>query len=137
MSSISSAGFASTTTSVRPGSPKVGFYGLDLYSLHASMEAVVAYLDKVDPGRGERARHRYACFDLYGDDPQAYGFAAGLHLGQTCENEVISQLVDLQPPRGRICAARRPDRRGRLLLYRTECTPGSRCRAILPDHVSG
>src|SRR5437870_5591568 len=31
-----------------PGS-QVGFYGLDLYSLHASMEAVVSYLDKVDP----------------------------------------------------------------------------------------
>ena len=35
--------------SVRRDSPAVGFYGLDLYSLHASMEAVIAYLDKVDP----------------------------------------------------------------------------------------
>ena len=82
--------------SVRPAMPKVGFYGLDLYSLHASMEAVIAYLDKVDPEAAERARHRYACFDLYGDDPQAYGFAAGLQLGQTCENEVVTQLVDLR-----------------------------------------
>ncbi len=82
--------------SVRPGTPKVGFYGLDLYSLHASMAAVIAYLDKVDPEAAKRARHRYACFDLYGDDPQAYGFAAGLQLGQTCENEVITQLVDLR-----------------------------------------
>ena len=82
--------------SVRPGTPKVGFYGLDLYSLHASMAAVIAYLDKVDPEAAERARHRYACFDLYGDDPQAYGFAAALQLGQTCENEVITQLVDLR-----------------------------------------
>jgi len=82
--------------SVRPGTPKVGFYGLDLYSLHASMAAVIAYLDKVDPDAASRARHRYACFDLYGDDPQAYGFAAGLQLGQTCENEVITQLIDLR-----------------------------------------
>jgi erythromycin esterase-like protein len=81
---------------VRPGTPKVGFYGLDLYSLHASMEAVIAYLDKVDPEAASRARHRYACFDLYGDDPQAYGFAAALQLGQSCENEVITQLVDLR-----------------------------------------
>ena len=81
---------------VRPGTPKVGFYGLDLYSLHASMAAVIAYLDKVDPEAAERARHRYACFDLYGDDPQAYGFAAALQLGHTCENEVITQLVDLR-----------------------------------------
>ena len=60
------------------------------------MAAVIAYLDKVDPEAAKRARHRYACFDLYGDDPQAYGFAAGLQLGQTCENEVITQLVDLR-----------------------------------------
>jgi len=81
---------------LRPGMPKVGFYGLDLYSLHASMEAVIAYLDKVDPEAAARARHRYACFDLYGDDPQAYGYAAALQLGQTCENEVITQLIDLR-----------------------------------------
>ena len=36
--------------------PRSGFYGLDLYSLHASMEAVLAYLDKVDPEAAERAR---------------------------------------------------------------------------------
>ncbi len=82
--------------SVRAGTPKVGFYGLDLYSLHASMAAVIAYLDKIDPEAAKRARHRYACFDLYGDDPQAYGFSAGLQLGQTCENEVITQLIDLR-----------------------------------------
>jgi erythromycin esterase-like protein len=81
--------------SARPGTPKVGFYGLDLYSLHASMEAVIAYLDKVDPGAAERARRRYACFDHYKDDTQAYGFATAFGLGQSCENEVITQLVEL------------------------------------------
>jgi len=81
--------------SIRPVQPKVGFYGLDLYSLHASMQAVVAYLDKVDPEAAERARQRYGCFDLYGEDGQSYGFAAGLHLSHSCENEVITQLVDL------------------------------------------
>jgi erythromycin esterase-like protein len=81
---------------VRPGRSKVGFYGLDLYSLHASIAAVIAYVDKVDPEAAKRARHRYACFDLYGDDPQAYGFATTLSLRQTCENEVITQLMDLR-----------------------------------------
>ncbi len=76
--------------------PQVGFYGLDLYSLHASMAAVIAYLEKIDPEAAHRARERYACFDLYGDDPQAYGFAAGLELGHTCENEVITQLIDIR-----------------------------------------
>ncbi len=79
----------------RPGEGKVGFYGLDLYSLHASMAAVVAYLDKVDPQAANRARQRYSCFDLYGEDVQAYGQATGLHLSHSCENEVIAQLTDL------------------------------------------
>jgi erythromycin esterase-like protein len=81
---------------VGPGPPKVGFYGLDLYSLHASMEAVLEYLDKVDPAAAERARSRYACFDAYGADTQAYGFATGLGLGPSCEQEVVSQLVELR-----------------------------------------
>jgi erythromycin esterase-like protein len=79
-----------------PGQAKVGFYGLDLYSLHASMEAVVAYLDKVDPQAANRARQRYACFDMYGEEAQAYGHATGVHLGHSCENEVITQLVELR-----------------------------------------
>ncbi len=81
---------------VRPGKPRIGFYGLDLYSLHASMAAVIAYLDKVDTAAAEHARRRYACFDLYGDDPQAYGFATALELGRTCENEVVTQLIELR-----------------------------------------
>jgi len=50
---------------------KVGFYGLDLYSLHASMAAVLEYLDKVDPEAAKRARYRYGCFEHFGEDPQA------------------------------------------------------------------
>jgi erythromycin esterase-like protein len=75
---------------------RVGFYGLDLYSLHASMEAVITYLDKVDPRAAERARLRYACFDNYGADTQVYGFAAGLGLGESCETEVVTQLIELR-----------------------------------------
>jgi erythromycin esterase-like protein len=74
---------------------KAGFYGMDLYSLHASMRAVLAYLDRVDPGAARRARDRYACFDHFGEDPQAYGFAASFALDQACEQAVVSQLVEL------------------------------------------
>ena len=77
------------------GATKVGFYGLDLYSLHASIEAVLTYLDRVDPEAARRARHRYACFDHFGGDTQAYGYAAGLGLAESCEREVLSQLVEL------------------------------------------
>ena len=76
--------------------PKVGFYGLDLYSMHASMAAVLEYLDKVDPDGARRARHRYACFDHFGEDPQAYGYAATAGLAESCERAVVSQLVELR-----------------------------------------
>jgi erythromycin esterase-like protein len=82
--------------SLKPEATRTGFYGLDLYSLHASIEAVLNYLDKVDPAGAARARHRYACFEGFGEDPQAYGYAAGLGLSPTCESEVVAQLVDLQ-----------------------------------------
>ena len=81
---------------LRSTNDRVGFYGLDLYSLHASMAAVLSYLDKVDPAAAARARARYACFDAFGQDPQAYGYAATLGLSPTCETAVLNQLVDLQ-----------------------------------------
>ncbi len=75
---------------------RVGFYGLDLYSLHASMRAVLDYLDKVDPEGAQRARYRYACFENFGEDTQAYGYATSFGLAKTCENEVVAQLVEMR-----------------------------------------
>lgn len=75
---------------------KVGFYGLDLYSLHASIESVLGYLDKVDPQAAKRARYRYSCFDHFGEDTQAYGYAAGFDLTESCEQEVVNQLLELR-----------------------------------------
>jgi erythromycin esterase-like protein len=75
---------------------RVGFYGIDLYSLFTSIEAVLAYLLKVDPEAAKRARYRYGCFEHFGEDSQAYGYAASFDLGQSCENEVVRQLVELQ-----------------------------------------
>ncbi len=82
--------------SLGSGQVKAGFYGLDLYSLHASMEAVLNYLDKVDPEGAGRARYRYSCFEHFGEDPQSYGYAAGLGLSHTCETEVVNQLIELR-----------------------------------------
>jgi erythromycin esterase-like protein len=76
--------------------PRAGFYGLDLYSMHASMEAVLRYLRVVDPAAAVRARARYACFDHFGGDPQEYGHAASSGLAPTCEKEVVAQLVELR-----------------------------------------
>jgi erythromycin esterase-like protein len=74
----------------------VGFYGLDLYSLHTSISAVLGYLDKVDPAAAQRARYRYGCFEHFGEDTQAYGYAASIGLSKSCEDAVVSQLLELQ-----------------------------------------
>jgi erythromycin esterase-like protein len=75
---------------------KVGFYGLDVYSLHASIQAVIGYLARTDPAAAREARKRYACFDTLAADPQLYGRASALGLREDCEEEVVAQLVDLQ-----------------------------------------
>lgn len=75
---------------------KAGFYGLDLYSLYGSIDAVIAYLEKVDPDAAARARDRYACFHRFEEDSQAYGYAAAAGLSEPCEDDVVAQLRELQ-----------------------------------------
>ena len=76
---------------------RCGFYGLDLYSLHTSIDAVLKYLERVDPAAARRARERYDCFEHVGSaDPQAYGYAASRSLVETCEDDVVRQLAELR-----------------------------------------
>jgi erythromycin esterase-like protein len=82
--------------SLSAGETKAGFYGLDLYSMYGSIAAVLAYLDKVDPEAAGRARYRYSCLEHFGEDTQAYGYAASFGLTEPCEGEVLNQLVDIQ-----------------------------------------
>jgi erythromycin esterase-like protein len=91
----------------RGAQAQVGFYGMDLYSLFTSIQAVLAYLDRVDPEAAGRARARYACFDHAREDSQAYGYGASYGVSPSCEDEVVQQLRDmnrmataLQPTRG-------------------------------------
>jgi len=83
----------------RPGSKNkypVGFYGLDLYSMNTSIHSVIAYLNRIDPAAAERARERYGCLDHFMDNPQAYGYAAESGLAESCEKEIVMQLLDMQ-----------------------------------------
>jgi erythromycin esterase-like protein len=73
---------------------KTGFYGMDLYSLYTSIEAVIAYLTKLDPAAAERARERYSCFDELGRDGQVYAYLASD--SRNCERQVVEQLLELQ-----------------------------------------
>ncbi|HEY7193692.1 MAG TPA: erythromycin esterase family protein [Gemmatimonadales bacterium] len=83
-----------------PPERRAGFYGLDLYALHSSIEAVLAYLHIVDPAAADRARARYACFDHFGANPQDYGYATSLGLGPSCEAAVVAELTDLRRAAG-------------------------------------
>jgi erythromycin esterase-like protein len=78
------------------GAAKVGFYGLDLYSLYTSMDEVVGYLEDIDPGAAERARERYSCFGHYGRDPRVYAYEAGIGGAEACEQQAVEQLLDLR-----------------------------------------
>src|SRR2546429_6962909 len=64
--------------------------------MHTSTEAVLNYLDKIDPAAARRARQRYACFDHFGEDPQHYGLATVAGRAEPCEDDVVAQLTELR-----------------------------------------
>lgn len=74
------------------------FYGLDVYSLHTSIAEVLRFLETVDPPAAQRARERYACFEPF-QDTQTYALSAH-YLAESCEDQVVSTLLDLQRRRG-------------------------------------
>jgi erythromycin esterase-like protein len=83
---------------------KVGFYGLDLYSMRSSMDAVVEYLERHEPFAAVEARERYACFDLFQGEGQHYGHAVTMDYAAPCEREVVQQLLDLRGRRQQLLA---------------------------------
>lgn len=78
-----------------PADARVGFHGLDLYSLGASMDAVLAYLEQVDPKAASRARERYACLTPWRDAPAGYGRSSRSADHAHCEAEVLRQCREL------------------------------------------
>jgi erythromycin esterase-like protein len=75
---------------------KVGFYGLDLYSLNTSMQAVIQYLKRMDPAAAKHAIQQYACFDHLNVDPQVYGYLTSSGVKKSCMNEAVAELCELQ-----------------------------------------
>lgn len=73
----------------------VSFHGLDLYSLFTSIEAVLNYLDDVDPEAGRVARERYGCLTPWESDPAAYGRMALTGRYRACEGDVAAMLADM------------------------------------------
>lgn len=78
---------------------RVGFYGLDLYSLFTSVDCVLKYLDRVDPNAAAVARVRYGCLTPWEADPATYGRAILTGEYRSCEGEVVRMLQDLSQRR--------------------------------------
>lgn len=79
-----------------PVNLKTGFYGLDVYSLWESMEAILRYLRRVDPEALEIAEKAFQCFEPYQDE-EGTGYAyASLLVPEPCTHEVVSLLAEMQ-----------------------------------------
>jgi protein-L-isoaspartate(D-aspartate) O-methyltransferase len=72
-----------------------GFYGLDIYNMSGSIEAVLSYLDEHDPEAARIARERYGCLTPWQAEPATYGRAALSRGYAECEQQVIAQCSDL------------------------------------------
>jgi erythromycin esterase-like protein len=79
-----------------PAAARVGFYGLDVYTLYESAAAVERYLAGVDPAAARRARERYRCFDPYGRDPQRYGLEATASPVRSCRARAAQVREELE-----------------------------------------
>lgn len=74
---------------------KVGFYGIDVYSLWESMEEVISYLEKTNSPDLEKAKKAFSCFEPFNKEPQEYAVSAGL-LGDDCTDEVVKLLSSIR-----------------------------------------
>lgn len=81
-----------------PAGKRVGFYGLDVYSLWESLEAIINYLDKVDKKAKETALQAWRCFEPYiEDEGQSYARATAHEwIPASCEAEVIDLLLEIR-----------------------------------------
>jgi erythromycin esterase-like protein len=74
---------------------KAGFYGLDLYSMGSSIQAVIQYLEHIDPKMANVARKRYGDLQMWVEHPQEYGLATLIGAFKDCERDVLKMLKDL------------------------------------------
>jgi erythromycin esterase-like protein len=81
---------------MRLEAPHASFYGMDLYSLYASIDAVLHYLDSVDATAAARARERYDCFRRFGADTSRYASRAGVGIEEDCGREAALQLEEMR-----------------------------------------
>ena len=79
-----------------PANKKVGFYGLDVYSLWESMESIMKYLKSADPSALKIAEEAYNCFEPYRNDEGSSYARASQFVPELCQNEVVDLLKEVQ-----------------------------------------
>ena len=82
------------------GESKVGFYGIDVYSLWESLDEIIRYLEAKRSPALEQAKQAMACFESHQRDEQSYAVAAGLY-GEDCEDDVVELLARVRNERHR------------------------------------
>jgi erythromycin esterase len=80
-----------------PKNKRVGFYGLDVYSLWDSLDAIINYLDKKDIRSKQYAIDVLKCFEPYNNgEGSSYAKAIFESLDESCENEVVNLLKQVK-----------------------------------------
>lgn len=75
-------------------SKKVGFYGLDVYSLWQSIEIIMDYLKREDPKTARLAHHVLNCFEPY-EKGQEYAEAV-YHVSASCKDKAVKLLAEIR-----------------------------------------
>lgn len=79
----------------RSPAKKIGFYGLDVYSLWESMEMLILYLEKHDPKAAGLAKEVMNCFQRHGKNEQLYASHFS-YLKQNCRQEALKLLIEIR-----------------------------------------
>jgi erythromycin esterase len=77
-----------------PAEEKIGFYGLDVYSLWDSMSSMIAYLEKEDKQAAASVRRAIACFEPFSGNEQEY--ARFTLSGHRCRDAVVALLKEIR-----------------------------------------
>ncbi|MCB0035215.1 MAG: erythromycin esterase family protein, partial [Anaerolineales bacterium] len=88
-------GYNDSLENGRAPTAQIGFYGLDVYSLHESLAAISDYLEENEPQALLAAKEAFRCFEPFGEDGQAYAWGTSL-VPETCEDEVLDLLREIR-----------------------------------------
>ena len=79
----------------RATSNRVGFYGLDVYSLWDSLREIFDWLEENEPDAVGAALEAWHCFAPYGEDPHRYAWSTRM-VPESCETDVVALLVEVR-----------------------------------------